>query len=741
MKGLTSGLATFAEGLQEPQGFANMGGDACPPSRYCDEPGGRMLTPPRLHMRAITGLSFLDVDLDGLMKKAGDMGLPMLRRKVAYAIGSRFDKKTKEVITKIINSIEMKHLQKILKDLTTLRDQFNPESDEGGMPLDLLEKMLPEELREELEAQMEKLKVVVAARTIVFALEKMFGKISKEAREETITEVYHIVKKLKKLMKQAEETKANIEAKMNELIEKFKQKLSNPEDLFTKICANPNSFLKEEVLKELPGSQDSLQKILLKYFLPALVSKALKEGLKEDDAIAKDSLDQLRHTLSGLSTTHIMTMAELMVTSKVNLRDIRDIKEVVKFFQHVLPTKCEQITRLVIADKDAKKAKKEVTKADKQEAKKSVKEVKKSVKEVKKEARKSVKEVKKEVKEVKKEARQAVKEARKPKVVEVRKPTLEARLGFDLIQLRNGAKFVQILGVDSLVEKEGVKSGDILVEINGKPVPSKPEGVHKRLSSLGTETIRLTIRPPTAEESKEADEKLPLPTADEVARKAAAEKAAEEESAVVAVEEVAEDQAAKKAAAEAEDTEMVDVEAPEPPSRRSKAAVEAPAEAPAEAPRSPNYVALLREKSGSFTKAAASITSFLSSPEQVQVQVQDPGEHLVPIAAGKRATITARLTGGAGAAAAWYWSLADRDVDFSATFTPEDGGAPIIVAAERRHLAVDGEVDGRFALPAGCKAGELCLEFSNAHSYLRSKSVTCRVVLPEGASAPEVTFS
>lgn len=114
---------------------------------------------------------------------------------------------------------------------------------------------------------------------------------------------------------------------------------------------------------------------------------------------------------------------------------------------------------------------------------------------------------------------------------------------------------------------------------------------------------------------------------------------------------------------------------------------------------------------------------------------------------GTTASVTARLVaaGGAGGAecvAEWDWAVEARDVDFSATFTPDaPPSSPLVVVATARHMAADGPVEGRFALPAGCRGGRLELRWSNAFSYLRSKAISYRLVLPDDAEAPAAVLS
>ena len=91
--------------------------------------------------------------------------------------------------------------------------------------------------------------------------------------------------------------------------------------------------------------------------------------------------------------------------------------------------------------------------------------------------------------------------------------------------------------------------------------------------------------------------------------------------------------------------------------------------------------------------------------------------------------------------AEWDWALEGREVDFSVTFTPDAAGSSTVtVAKSARHLASDGPVEGRFALPDGCAGGMLRLEFSNYFSYLRQKVVNYRLSLPDGCVATPVTM-
>ena len=71
----------------------------------------------------------------------------------------------------------------------------------------------------------------------------------------------------------------------------------------------------------------------------------------------------------------------------------------------------------------------------------------------------------------------------------------------------------------------------------------------------------------------------------------------------------------------------------------------------------------------------------------------------------------------------WDWAVEARDVEFSATFLAADAEAVLVVAA-RLHAAAAGPVEGRFCAPA---AGVLRLQWSNAHSYVRKKTLSFRV--------------
>ena len=115
--------------------------------------------------------------------------------------------------------------------------------------------------------------------------------------------------------------------------------------------------------------------------------------------------------------------------------------------------------------------------------------------------------------------------------------------------------------------------------------------------------------------------------------------------------------------------------------------------------------------------------------------------HRLTIGAGCRAIVTARLPGNAGVAAAWDWAPDARDLDFSVTFKADSAQNALIVTPMARHDAASGPVEGRFEMPGGCEGGTLTLEFSNYFSYLRSKSLSYRLTLPDGADEPTVIMS
>jgi len=114
------------------------------------------------------------------------------------------------------------------------------------------------------------------------------------------------------------------------------------------------------------------------------------------------------------------------------------------------------------------------------------------------------------------------------------------------------------------------------------------------------------------------------------------------------------------------------------------------------------------------------------------------GYEQIYLGPGYRATLTVRLAQGA---AQWDWALETRDVDFSATFTPDDGGSapsPTPIAQETRYLASEGPVEGRFALPPGSAGGTLRLCWSNYFSFVRGKTLSYRLELPPDADTPDV---
>ena len=113
------------------------------------------------------------------------------------------------------------------------------------------------------------------------------------------------------------------------------------------------------------------------------------------------------------------------------------------------------------------------------------------------------------------------------------------------------------------------------------------------------------------------------------------------------------------------------------------------------------------------------------------------------IPAGKKATIAillARPQGGppfSPHVVEWDWGLEAYDLDFGVRFVPTGGGAPLEAVPTTRHDGATGPVVGRFELPPGCERGVLELCFSNYYSYLRSKAVTYRLVLPPHTTEPK----
>ena len=65
----------------------------------------------------------------------------------------------------------------------------------------------------------------------------------------------------------------------------------------------------------------------------------------------------------------------------------------------------------------------------------------------------------------------------------------------------------------------------------------------------------------------------------------------------------------------------------------------------------------------------------------------------------------------------------------------------LTLAPMARHDATGGPAQGHHQLPNDRKGGELVLEFSNYFSYLRSKQISYRLTLPDGADAPTVAIS
>lgn len=103
----------------------------------------------------------------------------------------------------------------------------------------------------------------------------------------------------------------------------------------------------------------------------------------------------------------------------------------------------------------------------------------------------------------------------------------------------------------------------------------------------------------------------------------------------------------------------------------------------------------------------------------------------ISIAAGRRAMLTVDMQRGSVATVEWDWSLDGKDIDFSVAFTPAGRvTARDAVVPEHCYLASDGPCDGQYTLPAGCDGGQLILTWSNYRSYMRSKAISYRVVLP-----------
>jgi len=83
----------------------------------------------------------------------------------------------------------------------------------------------------------------------------------------------------------------------------------------------------------------------------------------------------------------------------------------------------------------------------------------------------------------------------------------------------------------------------------------------------------------------------------------------------------------------------------------------------------------------------------------------------------------------------WDWAVEGLDIDFSARFVPS-GGVAVEVVPVTRHSSSAGPVEGQFMAPPGCERGVLEITFSNYYSYLRSKTVSYRLTLPDGVTAP-----
>ena len=152
--------------------------------------------------------------------------------------------------------------------------------------------------------------------------------------------------------------------------------------------------------------------------------------------------------------------------------------------------------------------------------------------------------------------------------------------------------------------------------------------------------------------------------------------------------------------------------------------------------------ASLQALSGYANYTAQGMVSFKTTRlrRALGLMVQQSFEQLA-LPAGYKATLLLRMEQGAAATVSWDWALESRDVDFSAAFQPDGGGAQVTIAAQTRHVVADGPGEGKFVLPEGCSAGSLTLEWSNCHSYLRAKSVAYRMVLSNGEEPPKPVIS
>jgi len=74
------------------------------------------------------------------------------------------------------------------------------------------------------------------------------------------------------------------------------------------------------------------------------------------------------------------------------------------------------------------------------------------------------------------------------------------------------------------------------------------------------------------------------------------------------------------------------------------------------------------------------------------------------------------------------WELADHDINFGVRFEPTDPASESLeILPTNSHTAADGPVHNTFEVPQG-SIGRLLIVWDNSHSYLRSKSVTFRVL-------------